>query len=207
MTAMPDPALKDRAERVAATLALDAKRVYSALQLFEGGATVPFIARYRKDQTGKLDEVALRDIQEESGKAKALEERKAQVLASLEERGLLVSELRTSIEQAPTKAALEDLYAPYKTARKTRASQAIEKGLLPLAERLIDPREMGEPEALAAPFVSAEKGVATVAEALEGASDIIREKIATDAPAREKVRDAFWERGKLVVAAARGKKQ
>ncbi|HZU96131.1 MAG TPA: Tex family protein, partial [Planctomycetota bacterium] len=171
-----------------------------------GGATVPFIARYRKDQTGKLDEVALRNIQEESGKAKALEERKAQILASLEERGLLVSELRTSIEQAPTRAALEDLYAPYKTARKTRASQAIERGLLPLADRLLDPREAGAPEVLAGPFVSAEKGVGSVAEALEGASDIIREKIATDAVAREKVRDAFWERGKVVVAAARGKK-
>lgn len=203
---MVDPALKDRAERVAQELALDAKSVYAALSLFDGGATVPFVARYRKDHTGALDEVALRQIGTESDKLKALDERRAQVLASLEERGILTPDLRASIEGAATRAMLDDLYAPYKVAKKTRASQAIERGLEPLALRLLDPREMGHPQHLAAPFVSAEKGVATVEAALEGAADIVREKVATDPQARERVRDAFWERGRLAVAAARGKK-
>src|ERR1700722_5920635 len=164
-----DAALKDRAERVAGTLALDAKRVYSALQLLEGGATVPFVARYRKDQTGTLDEVALRSIQGEAEKLRALDERRTQVMASLEERALLTPELRAAIEQAGTRAVLEDLYAPYKVAKKKRASQPIARGPPPLAEPLLDPREMREPETIAAPFVSAEKGVASVALALEGA--------------------------------------
>jgi uncharacterized protein len=201
------PGTKDRAERVAELLALDAKRVFSALQLLEGGATVPFVARYRKDHTGSLDEVALRNIASESEKLRALDERRAQLLASLEERAILSPELRAAIEAAPTRAVLDDLYAPYKQAKKTRASQAIERGLLPLAERLLDLRVASAPEELAAPFVSAEKGVPDVAAALTGASDIVRERVATDAKARERVREVFWERGRVTVAAARGKKE
>src|SRR5271170_7315267 len=151
---MVDAGLKERAERV-------------ALQLFDGGATVPFVARYRKDHTGSLDEVALRLVGAESEKLRALDERKAQVISSLEERKLLTPELRAALEQAPTRALLDDLYAPYKVAKKTRASQAIERGLLPLAVSLLDPGEMRAPEALAAPFVSKEKGVESVAQALE----------------------------------------
>lgn len=201
-----DTGLKDRAERVAEALRLDAKRVFAALQLLEGGATIPFVARYRKDHTGSLDEVALRHAASESERLRALDERRAQVLAALEERQILTPELRAAIEHASTRAVLDDLYAPYKTAKKTRASQAIERGLLPLAELLLDARERRNPHELAGPFVSAEKGVPTVQDALDGASDVIRERVATDAAARERVRETFWERGRLVVSAARGKK-
>ncbi|MBI3724665.1 RNA-binding transcriptional accessory protein, partial [bacterium] len=197
------PVVKDVAERVAAALELDAKKVFAALALLEDGATVPFIARYRKDRTGTLDEVALRKIAQEGEKARALDERRAAILATLEERALLSDELRASIEAAPSRAVLEDLYAPYKQARKTRAKAALEKGLGPLALALLDPHEARSPEDLARPFVN--ENVPTADEAIEGALDIVREKVATDAFSRELVRNLFWERGRLVVAAARGK--
>src|SRR5580704_8413511 len=136
---------KDLAERVAESVALDARSVLAAIELLEGGATVPFIARYRKDHTGSLDEVALRKIAAEAEKARATDERRAAIIAALEERGTLTDELRAALAAAPSRAVLEDLYAPYKVARKTRAAAAIERGLGPLAERLLDPRENGRP--------------------------------------------------------------
>lgn len=207
LSGMADPATKDRAERIALNLALDAKRVYSALSLLEGGATVPFVARYRKDQTGSLDETALRKIGAEGEALRALDERRASILATLAERGALTDALRAALLAADTKAVLEDVYAPFKVAKKTRAAAAIERGLEPLAVLLLDPRETRRPDDLAQPFVSPDKGVASVAAALEGAKDIVRERVASDPLARERVRDHFWERGSIVVTAARGKQK
>src|SRR3954468_12199344 len=126
--------LKSHAERIAETLTLDARRVLAALELFDGGATVPFVARYRKDRTGLLDEVALRKIAAEEARAKAVDARKASILASLEERGALDPDLRAEIEGATSLSTLEDLYAPYKQARKTRGAVALERGLGALAD-------------------------------------------------------------------------
>lgn len=202
-----ETALKDHAERIAQDLELDAKRVFAAMQLLDGGATVPFVARYRKERTGSLDETALRRISAEAEKLRALDDRRRAILGLLEERGALTDDLRSQVLAAPSRTVLEDLYAPYKTARKTRASAALERGLGPLADRILDPREGRSPSELAAPFVSEEKGVPDVEAALEGARDVVRERVATDAASRERVRAAFWERGRLVVSPARGKQK
>jgi uncharacterized protein len=207
LSGMAGPETKDRAERIASALTLDAKSVYSALALLEGGATVPFVARYRKDQTGSLDETALRRIAAEGEALEALDARRAAILATLEERGALTDGLRAALLAAGTRAVLEDVYAPFKVAKKTRAAAAIERGLEPLAEGLLDTRDRGSPEELARLFVSPEKGVADTAAAIEGATDIIRERVASDPLARERVRDHFWERGSIVVTAARGKQK
>lgn len=202
---MPTDTIKVHAEKIAETLALPARCVFAALELFEGGATVPFVARYRKDRTGSLDEVALRKVATEAARQKALDSRRATILAAVEERGALTDELRDEIAGADSLATLEDLYAPFKQARKTRGALALEKGLGPLADRLHDPQERASPQELARAFVSEEKGVPSVEAALEGALDVIRDRVAADPVARKHVREVFWERGRLAVSAARGK--
>jgi uncharacterized protein len=202
---MPGATTKDQAERIAEVLTLDAKRVFSALELFDGGASVPFVARYRKDRTGSLDEVALRKIANEASRLRALDARREAITSALEERGVLDETLRRELESATSLATLEDLYAPWKQARKTRGAAALERGLGPLAEKLLDARERGVPLELAAAFVSPEKGVASPDAALEGALDVIRDRVATDPLARARVRELFWEKGRLSVSAARGK--
>src|SRR5262252_9192351 len=175
---------------VARELSLSATQVASTLTLFGEGNTLPFIARYRKEVTGGLDEVQLRDVRDRAQYLTELDERRVAILKSIEEQGKLDDALRTAINAAETKQVLEDLYLPYKPKRRTRATIARERGLEPLAELLLgrttsDAALDGE----AAKYVDAEKGVPDVAAALTGARDIVAERIADDAALRGRVRD------------------
>ncbi len=145
-------------------------QVENTVELFNEGATVPFIARYRKERTGELDEVAIRTIEERLGYYRELEERKTTVLGSIEEQGKLTAELKSRIETCRQKNELEDLYLPYKPKRRTKATIAKERGLEPLAD-LIAAQQLtsGSPEEAAAPFVDPEQDVPDAAAALEGA--------------------------------------
>lgn len=174
-------------------------QVENTVELFNEGATVPFIARYRKERTGELDEVAIRTIEERLGYYRELEERKSTVLVSIEEQGKLTVELKSRIETCRQKNELEDLYLPYKPKRRTKATIAKERGLEPLAD-LIAAQQLtsGSPEEAAAPFVDPEQGVPDAATALEGAGHILAERLAEDADARALVRQLTWEQGLFV---------
>ncbi|HEX8393789.1 MAG TPA: Tex family protein, partial [Longimicrobium sp.] len=164
------------------------------------------VARYRKEATGELDEVQLRDLRDRHEYLAELDDRRAAILKSIDEQGKLTPELRASIERATTKSALEDLYLPYKPKRRTRATIALERGLGPLAELLwagaATDRDLA---ARAAEFVDADKGVASAADALAGARDVAAERISEDAAARAYVREQVRTRGVLESKAARGK--
>jgi protein Tex len=192
--------------RIAQELSLPTRAVTAALELLEQGNTIPFIARYRKEATGELDEVQLRDIRDRHEYLRELEERRAAVLASIEEQGKLTPELRARIERAPTKAELEDLYRPYKPKRRTRATIAAERGLAPLAELIWSGAASdSEVARVAAGYVDAEAGVETAEDALAGARDILAERVADDPAARARVRDLTREKGELESRAAKGK--
>jgi uncharacterized protein len=196
------------AEIIAAELGLRAAQVRAAIGLLGEGNTIPFVARYRKEATGELDEVQLRDVRDRHEYLAELDERRAAILRSIDEQGKLTPELRASIERAETKQALEDLYLPYKPKRRTRATIAAEKGLLPLAELLQEGRTSdAELRAAAASFVDAEKGVANADEALAGARDIVAERVADDAQTRAYVREQLWAKGVMESRAARGKEK
>jgi hypothetical protein len=173
--------------------------VENTVALFISGATVPFIARYRKEQTGELDEVQVRTIEERLAYFGELEERKVTVLKSIDEQGKLTPELKARIEATRQKTELEDLYLPYKPKRRTKATIARERGLEPLAD-LIAAQELttGTPETAAAPFVDAAREVPDVAVALEGAGHILAERLAEDADSRAVVRQLTWEQGLFV---------
>jgi len=182
--------------KVAAELSLSPRQVAGALALFDEGNTLPFIARYRKEATGGLDEIQLRDVRDRAAYLRELEERRAQILASIEEQGKLDDELRAKIEAAETKQALEDLYLPYRPKRRTRATIARERGLEPLAELIWGGEaDDAEVEAAAVAYVDEEKGVGSVVEALQGARDILAERVAEDAELRGWVRDLTRSRG------------
>src|SRR5882724_6378914 len=148
------------------------KGMLAVIGLLDEGATVPIIARYRKEVTGNLDEVQIRDIQEKLEYFRELEDRRETVLASISEQGKLTPELKAKIEAVLEKAELEDLYLPYKPKRRTKASIAREKGLEPLAQYLWDQTAIGPLSGFAAAFVNEALGVASVADALEGARNI-----------------------------------
>ncbi|MCA9533546.1 MAG: RNA-binding transcriptional accessory protein, partial [Myxococcales bacterium] len=190
---------------IAVELQLPPRGVAAVVQLLEEGATVPFIARYRKEVTGGLDEVQIRDIQERKAYLRELDERRTAVLASITEQGKLTPELHKRILACTTKAALEDLYAPYKQKRRTRATIAKEKGLEPLALRILAQPADGKPLEEAATFVSAEKEVASAEDALKGACDIVAEVVADHADVRAMLRDAFANKGEVITTVARGK--
>jgi uncharacterized protein len=193
-------------ERIAAELGLRAPQVRAALELLLAGNTIPFVARYRKEATGELDEVQLRDLRDRHEYLAELDERRAAILKSVEDQGKLTPELRAAIERAATKQALEDLYLPYKPKRRTRAIIAAERGLAPLAEQLWGgQRSDAELAAAAVGFVDPERGVATADDALAGARDIIAERIAEDATARAWVREQVRERGVMESKVARGR--
>jgi uncharacterized protein len=177
------------AEIIAAELAVEPGRVVRTLELLSGGATVPFIARYRKEATGNLDEVQIGTVAERSGFLRELDARKATVLREIESQGKLTDEIRSRVEATLSRTELEDLYLPYKPKRRTRAVIARERGLLPLAERILA-QALREPprEALAAPFLSGEKGVADVEAAFAGARDIVAEAISERAELRAELR-------------------
>jgi len=196
----------DLVAKIAQELALAPRQVSSTLALFAEGNTLPFIARYRKEATGGLDEVQLRDVRERAEYLAELEERRAAILKSVEEQGKLDAELRARIEGADTKQSLEDLYLPYKPKRRTRAMIARERGLEPLAELLwAGAVSDADAEGAAAPFADVAKEVATVADALQGARDILAERVAEDAELRGWVRDRTRQKGAVKSAAAYGK--
>ena len=176
--------------RIAQTLNLTEEQVRNTLDLLETGATIPFISRYRKEVTGSLDEVQIGNIKDLYAKWLELDKRRAAILDSISEQGKLTPELREKIEQAETMSVLEDLYLPYRPKRKTRASVAVEKGLQPLAKLLWAQRPLNL-EREAAKYVSEEKGVASVEEALAGARDIIAELISENAGTRNRLRQTF----------------
>lgn len=182
-------------QKIAAELKIQPRQVLSTARLFAEGATVPFIARYRKEATGSLDEVAVTNIRERLLSLAELDQRREAILKSLSERNLLSDELKAAVHKAETVNALEDIFQPYRPKRRTRAIIAREQGLEPLADILAKQQAATDPQAEAAKFVSAEKGVADVAAALAGARDIIAERVSDDAIARSKLRDLFWSEG------------
>jgi len=195
------------APRVARELDLSPDQVTAALALFQEGATLPFIARYRKERTGGLDEIQLRDVRDRAAYLQELEERRAFILESIEGQGALTPELAEKIRAAETKQALEDLYLPYRPKRRTRATVAREKGLEPLADaiwegRVDDDGALREAEA----FVDPEKDLTDAEAALQGARDILAERLAEDAEIRGYVRDVSRRKGDLLARVMRGKK-
>jgi uncharacterized protein len=195
--------------RIAAELGVRPQQVAAAVQLLDGGATVPFIARYRKEATGALDDVQLRALEERLGYLRELEERRAAVLESVAQQGALTPELRVRIESADTKQRLEDLYLPYRPKRRTKAQIAREAGLEPLADALFaDPTRV--PETEAARYVRAgdpadEHPVPDVKAALDGARQILMERFAEDAALLQKLRGHLQEHGLLVSTVVAGK--
>ena len=184
---------------VSRTIPVPLKGLVATIELLDEGSTVPFIARYRKEATGNLDEVQIRSIEEKLLYFRELVSRKATILASIQEQGKLTDELKARIEQTLEKSELEDLYLPYKPKRRTKAMIAREKGLEPLAAYLWNQEPTGTPlETFAASFVDAEKGVASAEEALEGARHILAETISDDAGIRKLLRHAMFEEGVII---------
>ncbi|MBI5741770.1 MAG: RNA-binding transcriptional accessory protein [Nitrospirae bacterium] len=191
---------------IAKELGVKPSQVMAAAGLLDEGATVPFISRYRKEATGSLDEVAVAAIRDRTEQLRELDSRREAVIKSLEERGLLTDELKQKIAEAESMTVLEDIYLPFRPKRRTRATIAKEKGLEPLALKIYEQAEMDvEAEALA--FVDAEKGVATVEEALAGARDIIAEWVSEDRQAREKMRSLFSDKGVMRSKVVPGKEE
>ncbi|WP_307821437.1 Tex family protein [Micromonospora humidisoli] len=184
-------------QRIADELGVAERQVRAAVELLDGGATVPFIARYRKEATGLLDDAQLRTLEERLRYLRELDERRAAVLESIRSQGKLDEALEAQIMAADSKSRLEDIYLPYKPKRRTRAQIAREAGLEPLAETLLgDPTR--DPKETAAGFVDADRGVADVAAALEGARAILIERFAEDADLIGALREQMWSRGRLV---------
>jgi protein Tex len=192
-------------ELIAQELSLQLNQVHNALQLFAEGGTVPFIARYRKEKTGEMNEIQLRALQERHAYLTELEERKNTILKSIEEQGKLTDELKAKIETCLQKTELEDLYLPYKPKKRTRATMAREKGLEPLAAHIKALNEPDVPasddavasdiEAEAARYLSEELGVHSAEEALQGASDILAEEVSEKAELRQHLRDYLMNEG------------
>ena len=181
--------------KIAAELKVQPRQVLATAKLFAEGATVPFIARYRKEATGMLDEVAVTNIRERLISLADLDIRREAIIKSLSERNLLSDELKAAVNQADTVMQLEDIYLPYRPKRRTRATIAKEQGLEPLADILFIQQSTADPQIEAAKYVSAEKGVADIPAALAGARDIIAERVSDDAMARAKLRELYWSEG------------
>ena len=190
--------------QIAGELKLSARQVIAAAELIEGGATVPFIARYRKEVTGGLDEVAVIGIRDRLQQLRDLAARRNTILASLQEQGKLTDALRAQVGAAATMTALEDIYLPYRPKRRTRGTMAKEKGLEPLAKLLFEQAD-GDVQAFAAAYVDAAKGVADVESALAGARDIVAEWVNEDAAARAEIRHLFTSSGILKTHVIPGK--
>jgi len=193
---MPTEAAFDPTPLLASELSLPVAGVAAVVKLLADGSTVPFIARYRKEATGGLDEVQIRTIEERRAYLLEFDERRRTVLGSIAEQGKLTPELEARIRACTTKAALEDLYLPYKPKRRTRATIAREKGLAPLADRILAQPADGHPLAEAAAFVK--EDVESAEAALAGARDIVAEMVSEHAEVRALVRDAFAKDGQLV---------
>ncbi|MET0116600.1 MAG: Tex family protein [Sedimenticola sp.] len=193
-------------DRIAQELAVAPKQVNAAVELLDEGATVPFIARYRKEKTGALDDIQLRALEERLGYLRELEDRRGVVLKSIDEQGKLSDELKRDILEADTKTRLEDLYLPYKPKRRTKAQIAREAGLEPLAQALLDNPQL-DPESEAQAYLDADKGVPDSKAALDGARQILMEHFAEDAELIGKLRDYLWENGVIKSSVASGKER
>ena len=178
--------------QIATELKVRPAQVQAAVELLDGGATVPFIARYRKEATDNLDDVQLRELEARLSYLRELEERRAAVLKSIDEQGKLTAELRAAVEAAPTKQELEDLYLPYKPKRRTKAMIAREAGIEPLADKLFADPSLA-PLIEAASFINAEAGFADAAAVLDGVRDILSERWAEDAVLVRKLREWLWD--------------
>ncbi|GGZ20803.1 RNA-binding transcriptional accessory protein [Streptomyces nitrosporeus] len=178
----------------------------AAVELLDGGSTVPFIARYRKEATEMLDDAQLRTLEERLRYLRELEDRRTAVLDSVREQGKLDAELEARIRAAETKARLEDIYLPFKPKRRTKAQIAREAGLEPLADGLLGDPSV-EPSAAAAAFVDADKGVADAAAALDGARAILTERFSEDADLTGELRERMWSRGRVVAKVREGKEE
>jgi protein Tex len=184
---------------IAQVLEVPMKGLVASIELLDEGGTVPFIARYRKEATGNLDEVQIRSIEEKLAYFRQLQDRRATILASIEEQGKLTPELKAHLEATLEKTELEDLYLPYKPKRRTKATIAREKGLEPLALHLWEQRPGGTSlAALAAGFVNPEHGVASIDDALEGARHILAEMISEHADIRKSLRHGMLGEGVIV---------
>ena len=181
--------------KIAGELKIQPRQVLSTAKMFAEGATVPFIARYRKEATGSLDEVAVLNIRERLIGLADLDNRRDAIVKSLAERNLLSDQLKAAVNAADSVTQLEDIYLPYRPKRRTRATIAKEAGLEPLADLLLQQQSTAEPLAEAARYVSTEKGIVDVNAALAGARDIIAERVSDDATARAKLRDLYWSEG------------
>jgi len=196
--------LSDHIKKIAAELGIDEKKVSAVVELLNQDATIPFIARYRKEATGSLDEVAITEIRNRMDRLILLEKRREAIFSSMEEREQLTDEIREKMEAAETLAELEDLYLPFRPKRRTRATIAREKGLEPLAEILFKQEEK-DPTVLAESFLDQEKGVTSIEEALNGAQDIMAEWINEDQAARKTLRELFLTQGIIRSRVIKGK--
>jgi len=198
---MPTSALPKLLAVLAEETSLQTSQVANTVELLDGGATVPFVARYRKERTGELDEVQIRTLEERLAYHRALDERRQTILATIDEQGRLTPELRARIDACRQKTDLEDLYLPYKPKRRTKAALARERGLEPLAERIVAQKDRtGSLEGVAAPFVGGE--VPDSAAALEGAEHILAERLSEDAAVRARVRQLTGRKGQFTAKVA-----
>ena len=193
--------------KIASELSIDSRWVAATAELLEGGATIPFIARYRKEVTGSLDEVAVTAIRDRLNQLKELDDRRESIIKSLEERELLTDELKEKIMQADTMAVLEDIYLPYRPKRRTRATIAREKGLEPLAEMIFTQDPAVDPAAEAEAFVDDSRGVESAEDALAGARDIIAEWVSEEQTARARIRELFSGKGIFQTKVLKDKKE
>ncbi|WP_052230305.1 Tex family protein [Streptomyces sp. CT34] len=208
MTASTEPigALGTIEARIAGELGVKERQVKAAVELLDGGSTVPFIARYRKEATEMLDDAQLRSLEERLRYLRELEERRSAVLESVRSQGKLDAALEAQIRGAESKARLEDIYLPFKPKRRTKAQIAREAGLEPLAEGLLGDPSV-EPAAAAAAFVDADRGVADPAAALEGARAILTERFGEDADLIGELRERMWSRGRVASKVREGKEE
>jgi len=198
--------LKNYPHLIAQTLGISEQYVKNTLDLLESGATIPFIARYRKENTGSLDEVQITEIRDLHEKWVELDKRRGVILDSIEEQGKLTPELAQKINNAQTMSELEDLYLPYRPKRKTRATVAVEKGLEPLAIIIYEQKQV-QLYQIAKQYIDFEKGVNNVEEALQGARDIIAEWVCENIAVRVKMRDTFTKFAAITTKVAKGKEE
>lgn len=196
----------DVIQRIAEELSVATKQVQAAVQLLDEGATVPFIARYRKEATGGLDDTQLRNLEDRLGYLRELNERRETILESIRSQDKLTPELETALLAADTKTLLEDLYLPYKPKRRTKAQIAREAGLEPLADTILADRTV-IPEEIALSYLNAELGVADATSALEGARQIIMERLSENADLLSQLRENIWQKGILCARVMTGKEQ
>ena len=194
----------DMIKQLAEELGIREGQVRAAVELIDDGNTIPFIARYRKEATGSLDDTVLRKLHTRLEYLRNLEQRREDVIRLITEQDKMTDELRAKLEQATTLQEMEDIYRPYKPKRRTRAMMAKEKGLEPLAELLLAQRSGEDVEAAAAGYIDAEKGVEDVQQALAGAMDIIAEQVSDNAKYRKFIRSKTLQTGMLSAASCCG---